>query len=312
MLLLVVNREKEGPDRRVRESPRPLAVTWAGIIAVMRLRRVHLPVLAVCSVLGAVTSCISVPEGYESWKQVNREYESRDYINTLNYLDDLLKTDNDYTARAAALKVVILGGMTRSALEIEDACAKGIYKVARGDFGPYKSCMERFRWQARTSTLGLMDALNELEKRTGAAATVPLDFSLPDTTSEPSPMIGRTLAGSMPAEKVFEPSVARILDRQIFLQVCDLVAAGDAAAVKDQFESPPVTTPKEAFLVGAAKTLLAAAAVFAEDRLADPAKRSATLKRARECLQPALDRGDATLQSEAKALAKEISEASRR
>lgn len=278
----------------------------------MPLRPVHLLFLVVSSMLGAVTACRPVPEGYEFWKQVNREYESRDYINTLNYLDDLLRTENDYTARAAALKVVILGGMTRSALEIEEACAKGISRVAAWDSGPYKNCIEQFRWRARTSTLSLIDALSELEKRVAATGAVPLDFPLPEASSGSSPMIGRTRAGAMPVEKVFEPSVARVVDHHIFLQVCDVVATGEAAKVKGMFESLPVTVPREAFLVGVAKTLLAAAAVFGKDRLDDAAKRSATLQRARECLQPALDGGDAALQSEAKALAREISDESRR
>ena len=125
-------------------------------------------------------------------------------------------------------------------------------------------------------------------------------------------MIGRTAAGAIPNEKIFEPSVARILDRQILLQVCDVVANGKVDAVKEMFTSPPVTIPKETFLVGVAKTLLSAAAVFGEDRLDDAPKKTAMLKRARECLQPALDGGDATAQSEAKALAQQISVESRR
>jgi hypothetical protein len=278
----------------------------------MPLRPVHLLLLAVCSILGALTACISVPEGYEDWKQVNREYESGDYITTLNYLDELLRTENSYTARAAALKVVILGGMTRSALEIEEACAKGISWVKTVDSGPYKTCVDRFRWRARTNALGLIDALTGLENSAAASGTVSLDFPLPEASAQPSPMIGRTGAGAMPVEKIFEPSVARILDRQILLQVCDVVANGEVAAVKDMFASPPVTIPKATFLVGVAKTLLAAAAVFGEDRLDDAPKRSATLKRARECLQPAFDGSDATLQSEAKALAQQISAESRR
>jgi hypothetical protein len=157
-----------------------------------------------------------------------------------------------------------------------------------------------------------MDALTNVENSAAADGTVSLDFSLPEASAAPSPMIGQTAGGAMPPEKIFEPSTARILDRQILLQVCDVVANDDAAAVKDMFESPPVTIPKEAFLVGVAKTLLVAASVFGEDRLADPTKRSATLKRAQECLQPALEGTDATLQAQAKALAKEINSESRR
>ena len=259
-----------------------------------------------------MTACAPVPEGYEFWKQVNREYESGDYINTLNYLDDLLRTENDYTARAAALKVAILGGMTRSALEIEEACTDGIYRVAAWDSGPYENCIEQFRWRARTRALGLIDALSELENSAVAAGTVSLDFPLPQASSGPSPMIGRTRAGAMPVEKVFEPSVVRVVDRQILLQVRDFVGADDVEAVKRMFASPPVTVPKATFLVGVAKTLLVAAAVFEEGRLNDTPKRSATLERARECLQPALDGDDTALQSEAKALAREISAESRR
>ena len=48
--------------------------------------------------------------------------------------------------------------MTRSALEIEDACTKGISFVKTVDSGPYKKCVDGFRWRARTSALGLVDA----------------------------------------------------------------------------------------------------------------------------------------------------------
>jgi hypothetical protein len=159
--------------------------------------------------------------------------------------------------------------------------------------------------------LDLIDALAELENSAAPTDTVSLDFPLPEASAQASPMIGQTEAGAMPAEKIFEPSVTRIVDRQILLQVCD-VANGEVAAVKGMFASPPVTIPKETFLVGVAKTLLTAAAVFGEGRLDDSSKKSATLKRAQECLQPALDSADAALQSEAKALAREISAESRR
>jgi hypothetical protein len=282
------------------------------MIAVMPLRRLRLFVLAISSILGAVTACTPVPEGYEFWKQVNREYESQDYINTLNYLNDILRTENDYTARAAALKVVILGGTTRAALEIEDACVAGISRVPAWDSGPYKNCIEAYRWQARTSTLALIDALPELEKSAAASGAVPLDFPLPETSSDASPMIGRTRAGAMPVEQIFEPSVVRLVDHHIFLQVGDMVATDDAAAVKKMFESRPVTVPKEAFLVGVAKTLLLGARVFGADQLDDSTKKSATLERARECLQPALKGSDAKLKSEAEALTRKISSESSR
>ena len=272
----------------------------------MYLRMIRPLLLVVLPLAVAVTACTPAPEGTPYWRQVHREYESRDYIDTLNYLDDLLRTDNVFTARAAAMKLAILGGMARAALEIEQACADGIYKVAEWDSGPYKSCVDQFRWKARTRTLGLIDALTEFEKVTATADTVELDFPLPEASAAPSSIVGRTRAGALPVAKVFEPAVARIVDRHIVLQVGDLVATEDFAAVKGMFESLPVTVPKETFLLGVGKTLLAAAGVFGKRRLDDSVKRSATLKRARECLNPALAGDDAALQADAKAVARQI------
>ena len=282
------------------------AKSRTAIIALMHQRVIRPLFLAVLPVALALTACTPPPEGAHFWKQVHREYESRDYIDTLNYLDDLLRTENVFTARAAALKLTILGGMARSALEIEKACADGIHKVAEWDSGPYKTCVGQFRFQARTRTLGLVDALGEFDKATAATDTVSLDFPLPDASSGPSPIIGRTGAGAMPVEKVFKAAVARIVDRHIFLQVCDLIGTADEPAVKEMFESRPVDVSKAAFLVGVAKTLFKTAAVFGERRLDDEVKHAAVLGHARECLKLALEASDEALQAEARALRREI------
>ena len=264
------------------------------------------------SVLSAsLTACTPAPEGANYWIQVQREWESRDYLDTLNYLNDVLRTENTFNPRAAALKVTILGGMARAALEIEDACAAGIHRVAQWDTKPYKNCIDQFRFQARSRTLGLMDALGEFDKVTAGADTVSLDFSLPKAAATPSSMVGRTRVGSMPVEKAFEPAAARVVDRQLVLQAQDLVAADEFSAAVGMFESRPVTVSKAKFLLGVAKTLLTAATVFEQDRLDDEPKRTAVLKRARANLEPALEGGDAQAQAAAKALAKQIQSALR-
>ena len=264
------------------------------------------PVLSI-----SITACTPAPKGANYWIQVQREWESRDYLDTLNYLNDVLRTENTFNGRAAALKVTILGGMARAALEIEDACATGIHLVAQWDTKPYKNCIDQFRFQARSRTLGLMDALGEFDKVAADADAVSLDFSLPRASAAPSSMVGRTRVGAMPVEKVFEPAVERVVDRQLVLQVQDLVGAAEFKAAVGMFESPPVTVSKAAFLVGVAKTLLIAATIFEKDRLNDEPKRTAVLKRAREDLKPALEGDDAQAGSAAKALAKQIQKALR-
>ena len=285
---------KEGQSRRT------------AIIAVM-LRRAVLSLFPLALVLSvAITACTPAPEGANYWQQVQREWESCDYPDTLNYLNDVLRNENTFNARASALKVTIFGGMARAALEIEEACATGIYLVAQWETKPYKNCIDQFRFQARSRTLGLMDALVEFDKATAGADTLSLDFSLPRASAGASSMVGRTGVGAMPVEKAFEAAIPRVVDRQLVLQVQDSVGAGEFKATLGMFESPPVTVSKAQFLVGVAKTLLVAATVFDKDRLDDEPKRTVVLKRARADLKPALDGDDARAKPAAKVVAKQI------
>ena len=270
-------------------------------------RRAYLSLFLLISVLGvSITACTPAPKGANYWIQVQREWESRDYPDTLNYLNDVLRNENTFNQRASTLKVTILGGMARAALEIEEACATGIYLVAQWETKPYKNCIDQFRFQARSRILGLMDALGEFDKTTAGTDTLSLDFSLPDASAGASSMVGRTRVGAMPVEKAFEAAIPRVVDRQLVLQVQDSVAAEEFKATLGMFQSPPVTVSKAQFRLGVAKTLLVAATVFDKDRLDDEPKRTAVLNRAREDLKPALDGDDAETKSAAKALAKQI------
>ena len=272
------------------------------------LLRAYLSLFLLISVLAvSITACTPAPEGANYWQQVQREWESRDYPDTLNYLNDVLRNENTFNQRASTLKVTILGGMARAALEIEEACATGIYLVAQWETKPYKNCIDQFRFQARSRILGLMDALIEFDKTTAGTDTLSLDFSLPDASAGASSMVGRTRVGAMPVEKAFEAAIPRVVDRQLVLQVQDSVAAVEFKATLGMFQSPPVTVSKAQFLLGVSKTLLAAATVFDKDRLDDEPKRTAVLKRAREDLKLALEGDEAEPQAAAKALAKQIS-----
>ncbi len=272
------------------------------------LLRAYLSLFLLISVLAvSITACTPAPEGANYWQQVQREWESRDYPDTLNYLNDVLRNENTFNQRASTLKVTILGGMARAALEIEEACATGIYLVAQWETKPYKNCIDQFRFQARSRILGLMDALIEFDKTTAGTDTLSLDFSLPDASAGASSMVGRTRVGAMPVEKAFEAAIPRVVDRQLVLQVQDSVAAVEFKATLGMFQSPPVTVSKAQFLLGVSKTLLAAATVFDKGRLDDEPKRTAVLKRAREDLKLALEGDEAEPQAAAKALAKQIS-----
>ena len=276
------------------------------IIASMPRRAVRAHLIAALVAAAATSACRPAPPGTHYWVQVQREFVSQDYGDTLNYLDDVLRTGNTFNIRAAALKVVLLGGLGRAAFDIGEACAAGIYRVAKWDAKPYQTCIYSYRSQTRARTLALIEALAEFNRVAADAERVELDFPLPKSSSGAPSALGRTRVGAMPVAKAFEPSVVLITDRRITLQVLDILGAEDVTAVAAKFELRPVSVSKASFLRGVAKTLFITAAVFDRDRLDDSVKREAVLKAAQQSLAAALESGDSGLRSEAEALAHEI------
>ena len=251
-----------------------------------------------------LAGCTAAPPGTEFWNQAHRQFEKGDYGDTLAYLKDLLSHETDYAERASAWKVVILGAMTRAAMEWEDACGEGVYFVPQWESRRYKICIDQYRRQTKTRVLALLDAVTEFEQKTESSETVALGFPLPNASAAASPILRRIKVGNMPHEDILEAAAARTLDRHFILQTMDAVGADDPADAKSRFESLPVAVEKARFLLGVAQTLQQAADAFEPGRLDDAARRKMVLKRTRECLQLALQGENKAVKAAARALAR--------
>ncbi len=252
----------------------------------------------------ALAACTPAPPGTESWVQAQRQFEKGDYADTLEHLTDLLSRESDYGQRASAWKVMILGAMTRAAMEWEESCAEGVYFVPQWESKNYRICIGQYRRRTKTRVLALLDAVTELEQTAESSKTIALGFPLPHASVDASPILRRIKVGNMAGEDVLEAAAARTLDRHFILQTMDAVGADDPADAKSRFESLPVTVEKARFLLGLAQTLQQAADAFEPGRLDDAARRKMVLKRTRECLQPALQGENEAVKAAARALAR--------
>ena len=251
--------------------------------------RLFCAVFIIVAVALSIGGCTRNPEGTPFWLNVHREFEQGDHISALDYLGDLLRQDTVYTERAIALKVTIIGALLRTGLDFEDACTEGINKVPDWEKQPYRGCIDRFRWQARTRTLSLLEALTVFEAATADSDTIALDFQLRTASSAPSSIIGRIRAGITPDEKLLEPAVIRTVDRGIVIQAAAQTGSQDFESTVALFEAGSVKVSKGQFLLGVANTLIEGARVFEADRLDDEPKRLAILKRAKECAKTAVE-----------------------
>ena len=132
----------------------PVKRVWSSLVSVILLAII-------------VFGCTPLPPGTKYWVQAQRQFEKGDYADTVAYLNDLLSHDTIYAERAAAWKVLILGAMTRAAMEWEEACKEGSYFVPQWESRDYKICIEQYRRQTKTRILALVEALkkfNHIEK----------------------------------------------------------------------------------------------------------------------------------------------------
>ncbi|MBH00336.1 MAG: hypothetical protein CMN58_08380 [Solibacterales bacterium] len=258
-------------------------------------------------ILLAVTlsGCAPAPLGRNYWNQAHRQFEQGDYADTLAYLNDILSRDTDYDNRASGWKVVILGAMTRAAVEWEEACGEGVYFVPQWESKSYRICIEQYRRQTKTRLLALLDAIKEFEQVTQDFKIVKLAFPLPAASVVASPILRRIKVGNMPpSDDILDAAAARTLDRHFILQSLDVVGVKDSDVLRSRFTSLPVQTTKTQFLLGVARTLEQASSVFEAGRLNDNVRRKLVLKRARECLRLALEDDNEAVKNAARALAR--------
>ena len=250
-----------------------------------------------------VFGCTPAPPGTQYWVQAQRQFEQGDYADTLAYLNDLLAHETNYAERASAWKVLILSAMTRAAMEWEEACDGGVHFVPQWKSRNYKICITQYRRQAKIRLLALLDAVTEFDQVTHSSKIVTLAFPLPDASTAASPILRRIKVGSMPNEDIRKAAAARTLDRHFILQSQNAIGAKNSTMAKSRFASLPVEVEKTRFLLGVARTLHQASAVFEPRRLDDGPRREMVLKRTLKCLQPALRSEDRAMKTAARMLA---------
>ncbi len=252
-----------------------------------------------------LSRCVPASPGREHWNQAHRQFQKGDYVDTLAYLDDILSRDTGYTKRASGWKIVILGAMTRAAIEWEEACDEGMYFVSQRESKSYRICVQQYRRQVKTRLFALLDAIKEFEQATQSSEMVKLAFPLPNASAVASPILRRIKIGNMPpSDNILEAAAARTLDRHFILQSQDVVGVKDSNVLKSRFASLPVQVTKTQFLLGVARTLQQASSVFGAGRLDDNVRQRLVLKRARECLRLALEDDNKAVKNAARALAR--------
>ncbi|MGE5645016.1 MAG: hypothetical protein ACM336_04410 [Acidobacteriota bacterium] len=234
--------------------------------------------ITVFAILGAgliATSCSSGPQPPKPgtpafyWLAAKETYAAGDYQKTNEHLEQICRTQNDYTARAHAWNLILTAGMARSYMELADYFEYGSRARALSPT-QFRRLMSDYRTYASRLALQFAQTFQDFEKN-NKDANVTLDFTFPTGNALPSPQITKIGNGELPSPAILDDLRKQHLKTGVLLQTCRALGIPDDSAKAQQiFKSGSVQVPRETFLLAMAAALHDQAQLFVRSKLDQP------------------------------------------
>src|SRR5208283_4604134 len=202
----------------------------------MTAKRIAL-VLALVSGIATLLSCSSGPSAPRMgspgfyWQGAQETYRAGDYMKTLQNLDNLLATDNEYTARALPWVLVLKSGIAAGYMAAAENNSVGV-RNNKTDPGAFRRLVSEYRNAAGQLALQFAEDFGKLDKLKGD--TVALEFSYPKGNAAPVPEFTRVTTGIVLTPTETENAQQRSIERGVLLAACRAAgAANDTAKTQE-------------------------------------------------------------------------------
>jgi hypothetical protein len=251
-------------------------------------RSKHLPtVFAVLSVLFLLFACGPTPprEGTPAfhWAAARETYGAGDYMKTIDHLDRVLETDNEYTARALPWTLLLTSGLASGYIELADKYQAGakFHKDAPGNFYKYVGTYRSF---ANRMTLHFADTFAAFGKTKDES--VQLAFAFPRGSAAPVLQLATVAKGNLLPAAAAETAEKRALERGILLATVRAAGAPeDPAKAEQTLKSNEGKVPRATFLLAMANTLYEESKLYARGKMNDSEKRKILCQRALDVIK---------------------------
>lgn len=245
-------------------------------------------VLAVGSAITILLSCSSGPPAPEKgtpafyWQSAREVYGTGDYMKTLQHLDNLLATDNEYTARALPWDLVLKSGIAEGYMEAAEMYAIGA-RNNHSDPSTFRRQTSDYRNSANQLALQVADDFGKLDKIKGD--TVALEFAYPKGTAAPVAQFTKVSTGIALTPAETDIAQQRSLERGVLLATCRAAgASNDTAKTAELLKAGAANVPRATFMAAMADTLFHFSQLYLPDKMDQPLKQEALIKRAQGAL----------------------------
>src|SRR5262249_55116765 len=186
---------------------------------------------AVAGVLAA-TSCSKGPEPPRPgtpafyWNAAKSTYHSGDFVKANENLQQILQTENEFTARARPWTIVLSAGLAQGYADAADAYEAGA-KMNRANPMPFRKDMSALRTQASAAALEFTETIHKY-MAVDKGPEVVLAFENPTGSAVEPPALRKIFSGQLVQESERDALVRAMLQRGFIL-----AAARAAGSPKD-------------------------------------------------------------------------------
>lgn len=203
------------------------------------------------------------------WSGAKQTFGMKDYAKAADHLENLTKTNNQFTSRAYPWRLILLSGVSEGYAGLADGLETG-GKNNRGMLTTFRKHMIDARQQSSRWALQYAQAIETFEKQ-AKADTVTIEMPMPGGTTVESIQETQLQKGILKTPGDVDVARAKALDRYILLALCRALGAkDDSAKAQQMMQSGKAEVPRAVFMTAMATSLYNAAELYGPKKLDTP------------------------------------------
>jgi hypothetical protein len=218
------------------------------------------------------------------WGAAQETFLAGDYLKTSEHLGRLARPENEYTARAKVMRLVVTTGLMQGYKDLAEQYEYGA-RANKANPTPFRKRVSANRGLATRYAMQVSEGYAEFRKG-HSGSEVALAFPFPARGAMGmAPQMPKVAQGTLLPEADLESAQIAMLQRGVLMAVCRAAgASGDAPKAKELLKAPPLNVALNAFQFGMAESLFEASALFGELKANLPEAEDQMLRQAAEAV----------------------------
>jgi hypothetical protein len=217
------------------------------------------------------------------WAAAKDTLATKDYVKTVEHLEKLTATDNEYTARARPWLLVMTSGMAKGYMDLAENFDAGA-RANKADPTDFRRHTNTYREQADHLAVEFVEVFGKFEQ--GKDDPVPIAYPFPTGSAAPVMELTKAATGITLTPTEVDSAEKRAIDRDVLLEACAAAGApDDVAKAGELLKAGTLQVPRAAFVTTMAGTLFDESKLYGPRGLDNPDRVKIFCNRALDALK---------------------------